>query len=271
MDKPYGIEQRDKKALTAGYSPNIRRFEITSIIAFTLSILWLGSKIAPGVVARPVLALAMFFVGALGADFLTGMFHWAADTWGTVEWPIVGVGLIRPFREHHIDQLEITRHDFIETNGASAFITFFFIIAAAQLPQGPGLTWQFCVGAATLSTMILGFFTNQFHKWSHESRPPALVAALQRWHVILPVGHHQVHHVAPYTKYYCITNGWLNEPLHQIGYFRVMERVISAVTGLVPREDDLGKKAATALVDDALKSAEAAATSTSSAPSQSGR
>jgi ubiquitin-conjugating enzyme E2 variant len=249
LEKPYTIEQRDKEQLRAGYSPAIRRFEIASIAAYGVSIVWLGVKLAPRAAELPFLALTLLLIGFVMADFLTGMFHWAADTWGTVDWPIVGVGLIRPFREHHVDQLEITRHDFIETNGASCFIVFFFASGAALLPQGPTHLFSFVVGGLVFSFTLLGFLTNQFHKWAHYEQVPPAVALLQRWHLILPRDHHQIHHTAPYTKYYCITTGWLNEPLYRIGYYRFLERIISAVTGLVPREDDLGKAAAAQLID----------------------
>jgi len=243
LEKPFNIEQRDKQALAAGYNWKIRTFEIVSIIAFLSTTAFLAVRIAPANFHAPWLSLTLMLIGYLAADFLTGMFHWAADTWGTVEWPIVGQGLIRPFREHHIDQKEITRHDFIETNGASCFIAFFFVFGASFLSQGPGKTWQLVAASLAFWTMLIGFLTNQFH------------------------------HMAPFTKYYCITHGWLNEPLHRIGYYRVLEKWISAVTGLVPREDDLGKKAAQALSGDALAQAESgpAAIAAQPVPTQTGR
>jgi ubiquitin-conjugating enzyme E2 variant len=236
------IRQRDKHSLRDGYSAAVRRFEIASIVAFALSMAWLAWRIAPRVIQSPWLALTAFMVGFVAADFVSGFVHWAADTWGTPEWPIIGKALIRPFREHHVDEKEITRHDFIETNGNNCFISIFPAVAAALLPDG----WFF--GAAMGFALCLAIFgTNQFHKWSHMDEPPPVVRLLQRASLILPPDHHAVHHSAPYAKYYCITVGWLNEALHRVRFFQGLERMISGLTGLVPREDDIGKNAALAL------------------------
>ena len=89
-------------------------------------------------------------------------------------------------------------------------------------------------------------WTNQIHKWSHlepEETPMAL-KVLQRLHLILPPGHHQLHHTAPFDRYYCITTGWLNWPLTKLGFYRHSERLVTALFGLIPRRDDIGLKAA---------------------------
>ncbi|MGZ6142946.1 MAG: fatty acid desaturase family protein [Myxococcales bacterium] len=238
------IRQRDKAALREGYSPAVRRFEIASIAAFSVAMARLLLRIAAGVRASPWLALTAFMLGFVAADFVSGFVHWAADTWGTPTLPLIGKALIRPFREHHVDEKEITRHDFVETNGNNCFISIAPAVGAALLPPG----WFF-VSAMTFALCFAIFGTNQFHKWSHMDEPPAAVRLLQRANLILPPDHHAVHHSAPYAKYYCITVGWLNEPLHRLRFFPALERIVSATTGLVPREDDLGKRAALALAE----------------------
>src|SRR5437764_5017775 len=96
---------------------------------------WLALHIAPRSMQSPWLALTAFMVGFVLADFVSGFVHWAADTWGTPEWPIIGKALIRPFREHHVDQKEITRHDFIETNGNNCAISILPVVCASLLPR----------------------------------------------------------------------------------------------------------------------------------------
>ena len=236
------IQQRDRSVLREGYSPSVRRFEIASIITFAVAMAWLALRIGPRALASPFLAICAFMLGFVAADFVSGFVHWAADTWGTPEWPLIGRFLIRPFREHHVDEKEITRHDFIETNGNNCFISIAPAVAAALLPAR-GTGWFF-LAALTFALALAIFGTNQFHKWAHMDQPPAAVRALQRAGLILAPDHHAIHHRAPYAKYYCITVGWLNEALFRLRFFQTLERVVAALTGLVPREDDIGMRAA---------------------------
>lgn len=179
--------------------------------------------------------LLALVAGYVAADFFSGFVHWAFDTWGSEDTPVLGPTFIVPFRIHHSDPEDITRHGFIATNGHNC-------LAVAPL-LGAALFADPQVWAAPLTflgSLALGIFgTNQFHKWSHEQQVGPVVAWLQRWHLVLPPGHHDVHHTRPYDAHYCITTGWLNVLLMRIGFFRRAERLISRVTGWQPRADDL--------------------------------
>src|SRR5882762_6674952 len=243
------IQQRDGSALREGYGPAVRRFEVASIVCFAGAMAWLLLRLAAQVLEFPFLAASAFMLGFVAADFTSGMVHWLADTWGSVDLPFVGRALIRPFREHHVDPKAITRHDFIETNGNNCFICIPPVTLTAALVSFESWKGVF-VGVLVFSLCLWIFCTNQFHKWSHSDDPPRIVVALQRLSLALPRDHHAVHHSAPFATYYCITVGWLNEPLHRIGFFRGLERLISATTGLLPREDDIGRSAAERIVEE---------------------
>ena len=243
------IRQREHSALRVGYSKGVRRFEMTSIATYFVAMTWLAARIVPRVASAPFLVLTAFMLGYVVADFISGVVHWAADTWGTPEWPVVGQALIRPFREHHVDAKEITRHDFVETNGNNCFVSIAPTVAAALIPQHGALALFSSTLLFSMTLWVL--FTNQFHKWAHLDSPPAAIDWLQRMNLILPRDHHAIHHAAPYAKYYCITVGWLNEALYRVRFFQALERLITATTGLLPREDDIGKQAALAIAEKA--------------------
>jgi TMEM189-like protein len=240
------IRHRDRKSLRAGYSPAVRRFEIASIFLYCCAMAWLLSRIVPLATEYPWLTASAFMFGVVLADFASGFIHWLADTWGSPDIPVIGQALIRPFREHHVDQKEITRHDFVETNGNNCFISIPFTVGGALIPQtgAPSLF----LATALFSLCLWVFCTNQFHKWAHLDQPPRWIDWLQRMSLILPRDHHAVHHTAPFRKYYCITVGWLNEPLHRARFFQALERIITVTTGLVPREDDVGAAAGQAIL-----------------------
>jgi len=182
--------------------------------------------------------------GIVLADFFSGIVHWFCDTWGSVEFPAIGPGLIRPFREHHIDPTSITRHDFIETNGdnLAAVIPFISYLAYKLRKYYTDLSimQNYSFYAFIYLLAIFVSFTNQFHKWSHTYYGlPRWVTFLQDWHVILPRKHHRIHHVSPHETYYCITTGWLNWPLEKVGFWRFLEYLIESASGSKPRSDDM--------------------------------
>jgi ubiquitin-conjugating enzyme E2 variant len=164
--------------------------------------------------------------GFLLADFVSGLVHWAGDTLATVEAPFLGPHFIKPFREHHTDPRGITRHDFVETNGNNCLISVPLLSGITPvMPEETG-PWFYCCSTIVFLTWFV-FGTNQFHKWAHAETPPRFALVLQRWGVILPPAHHDIHHTAPHDTHYCITVGWLNPILAQLRFFRVLEWMVA--------------------------------------------
>ncbi|KAK4003685.1 plasmanylethanolamine desaturase-like isoform X3 [Daphnia magna] len=175
-------------------------------------------------------------------DFSSGLLHWAADTWGSVDLPVIGKNFIRPFREHHIDPTAITRHDFIETNGDNFMVIIlplgvmasrFSTCSNDQIAHSYAWYWYLFLFSVFVCV------TNQIHKWSHMyTGLPKWVQCLQDCHIILPRKHHRKHHVSPHETFFCITTGWLNRPLEIVKFWKILEYLIESATGQKPRADD---------------------------------
>ncbi|XP_015263611.1 PREDICTED: transmembrane protein 189-like isoform X2 [Gekko japonicus] len=239
----WGAQHAGARELAELYSPGKRLQEwISVILCFSLMAFNFYNLIFCVRWEHAFSVVAGILAGVITADFVSGLVHWGADSWGSVELPIVGKAFIRPFREHHIDPTAITRHDFIETNGDNCMLTVVPLanMAYKLVSLSPALhqacPWECYVFALAVFVTL----TNQIHKWSHTYFGlPSWVVFLQDWHIILPRKHHRIHHVSPHETYFCITTGWLNYPLEKIGFWRFLENIIQRLTGEKPRADDM--------------------------------
>jgi ubiquitin-conjugating enzyme E2 variant len=213
-----------------------RLFEVACITSAVSLLVFHGHRFAttPGVLNAWTLALVL--LAALFADLVSGLIHWGADTWGSETLPVIGRRLLRPFRVHHVNPDDFLRRDFLDTNGDVALLTTLFLLAALLIPLENGLGGMSAVFVVAFAGS--GLPTNQVHQWAHMPTPPMGVRLLQRCGLILSRPQHQRHHSAPFAQNYCITTGWCNGPLTACSFFPTLERLVTRLTGAVPRRED---------------------------------
>jgi hypothetical protein len=231
----------DPKALPSPYGRGHRVLEIASIGFLFAALTWVAVRVATaGCTGGDWLRIALGVVGAyLISDFISGFVHWAGDTVGDENTPIFGANFVRPFRYHHVDPQDITRHDFVETNGNNCIVAApVLMMVLLTMPRTVGPMFHTCVVVA--STAFFVFCTNQFHKWAHAESSGRWVRALQRAGLILSPEHHALHHAAPQDKCYCITVGWMNPLLDRLRFFRACEAVIARIVPSALRPSSSG-------------------------------
>ena len=219
-----------------GFSLSRRAVSVVAIVAATTLLAWNVYRVAVVPVPLSLWLVPVAIAGMVAADLLSGIIHWTADTWGSESMPLIGRRFLHPFRVHHVHPDDFLRRRFIDTNGDVALLVLPVLAAALALP----LDTQWEVTAAVFLGGFCGIslLTNQVHQWAHMPRPPAVVRGLQNFRLILSHEAHARHHQSPYVANYCIATGWCNTPLAAIHFFRRLERAITWLTGLHPRQDD---------------------------------
>lgn len=237
--------RQDAAVLASGYTRLQHWMNILGLSAFCVVAILVGAHVFSRTVGWIPLTVGIL-AGWVLTDFICGLIHWAGDTWGRTGMPIVGRMFVRSFREHHVNPHAITRHGMIQLLGEQA------IVAAPMLPvlwlyepeEEIGLTVLICVYTAFNSSIA----ANVFHRWAHMRRPPLVARLMQRMGLIIGYRHHARHHRPPYLRNYCIAIGWLNPLLDGVRFWRALEWLVWKTTGAIPREDDLGREAALALM-----------------------
>jgi ubiquitin-conjugating enzyme E2 variant len=198
-----------------------------------------GAGIAAATNPSNAMQVALALVsGVLAADLLTGLIHWACDTWGDERSRRPGAQLIRDFREHHRRPQAMLAHDWVEVNGEAAAAAAVPLAVMALGGVHVALLEHPAGYAFAGSAIVVSALSNQIHQWAHMHAPPRFAHRLQRAGLILSRRRHALHHRAPCVVRYCITTGWMNPALDAIGFWRALEARISRLTGVRPRAHD---------------------------------
>lgn len=221
---------RSRAELTRSRAPGTRLRDALSVGALLVLLWWIGGEVLAGTSATDgawTLAPAAL-LGYLAADFVSGVVHFLADSFGSIHTPIVGPTFLKRFREHHVAPEVITTLDFFEVNGANSLVSLPFAAALLYLPIRDG---GFALDVGCFGLAFLGgiFLTNQFHRWAHVRERPTWLRWLHRTGLVLTPEHHAGHHTAPFKTRYCITSGMLNPLLDRLGFFRRLERPLGVV------------------------------------------
>jgi len=237
-----GVHVKKTKAafLASGYTMKKRIMETVSLVLWIVLNLYVSYRVLSisNIARDSWLVVLALLTSMVAADFFSGMVHWACDTWGTVETPVFSA-FIRSFREHHVDPMAITRHDYIEANGDTCLLTIPVLILLSLVKINFAHTGELFIFTFLAGAAFWVAITNQIHKWSHTLRPPSYVQFLQDSNFILSRKVHNIHHQQPFDRYYCITTGWLNPIFNSVNYWGTMEAAIEYFSDNHPREDDV--------------------------------
>ena len=171
-------------------------------------------------------------VGLFAVDFVSGLVHWAEDTFGTESTPVVGRWIVAPNVLHHRDPIAFVGKSWLASNwDLSSAAALFLALSIAGGWFGPG--------AAIVA--IAGANANQLHKWCHApARAPFLVRLLWRGGLVQSPRQHARHHSGAKNEAYCVITPFANALLDRIRFWRALERCIVPFTGAPRRKDLLG-------------------------------
>jgi ubiquitin-conjugating enzyme E2 variant len=183
--------------------------------------------------------LVAFAVATFAADLTSGLLHWAFDTWfSTTEGAFRR--MVSIVREHHVKPDEIFSFRFATDSGMLSWFggsgAFVLLMASLAVADHPVVVVALCLAAVIYSVDVSLMF--EYHKWGHRRRRGRIPRLAQRCGLLLSPDHHLRHHRGDHDSHYCLINGMADRTLGQWGFFRGLERLISAVTGAEPRAED---------------------------------
>ena len=163
----------------------------------------------------------------LMADFVSGFVHWAEDAYARPDMPwlkkIAEENLL-----HHQRPRDFLRNTWWQSSYDLMLIGAVVLLLASWFNS---LTWH------VVLFVVLSVNANQVHKWAHRNRTenPRWVVWLQKTCLLQTPRHHSQHHRGNNDTHYCVLTNLLNPVLDRVKFWRVLEVLISRLTGVQPR------------------------------------
>ena len=218
--------------------PALRRAQFAGYIIYFTAMATLGWLILRGYAefGKWWTVLLALIAGYLAADLASGMVHFLADNFGSPDTPFIGPSFVLPFRQHHVDPMGLTRHNFWDANASNALVCLPVLIPVVVFTPITSSSLGYIAGVFSFVMLTAVFLTNQTHKWAHMDKVPPVVRWMQNAGLILSKSHHDVHHKSPFNTHYCITVGAWNRMFEKLHAFDWLERIIRRwVPGVDPR------------------------------------
>lgn len=164
-------------------------------------------------------------------DFISGIFHWAEDSYGTERTPFFGRHVTRPNIIHHHDPRAFTASPFLRRNSITFLLTLVVMGTVFALVG-------FSFFAAWVA--VFGGLSNEVHCWSHRTPKEngRFITFLQKSRLIQSPRHHALHHTDPKRDTFCVLTDALNPILDRAHFFRGLESLIHLIFRVRPRKDE---------------------------------
>ena len=163
------------RKLPTGYSRSHRAVEVVSIVLVFAGLVVMAIRIAPLGEHDGATGSAWRSSRSPATCWRTSSRGWCTGPgtrWATTSTPFLGKNFVMPFRQHHVDPKDITRHDFIETNGNNCIVVLAPLGSPSAAAGETGVRFFACGADGVPGAVRVA--TNQFHKWAHADTPAAL-------------------------------------------------------------------------------------------------